>query len=112
MVIAASALALTACGDSTASYSLSGAISGLSADGLVLVNNGVTVTPSSGATSFVAATVFQTGQTYAVTVQTQPTGLVCSVADGAQKNPQPMTAGRDRRLTCDISRQLYWASPA
>jgi hypothetical protein len=83
MVIAASALALTACGDSTASYSLSGAISGLSAGGLVLVNNGVTVTPSSGATSFVAATVFQTGQTYAVTVQTQPTGLVCSVANGA-----------------------------
>src|SRR3954462_732437 len=85
-VIAASAVALSACGDSgndapTGTYNLSGSVSGLIADGLVLTDGSATMTLSTGATSFTSAKVFQSGQAYAVTVQTQPSSLICSIAN-------------------------------
>lgn len=94
LVIAASVLALNGCLDfnsSVATYSLSGTISGLTADGLVLTDgdatmvttaSAATTTLSTGATSFTAATAFKFGQSYALTVTTQPPGLICSVANG------------------------------
>ena len=69
---------------SDASYSVGGTISGLSASGLVLTNNGTDALPlASGATSFTFTTDIAYGGAYAVTVQTQPTGQTCSVAHGA-----------------------------
>lgn len=69
---------------SDASYSVGGTISGLSASGLVLTNNGADALPlAPGATSFTFTTDVAYGGTYAVTVQTQPTGQTCSVANGA-----------------------------
>jgi Galactose oxidase, central domain len=77
---------MSACGGSDSSpqpgtHSLSGSISGLTAAGLVLANGSATMTLSAGATSFTSASAFQSGQSYAVTVRTQPAGLICSVAN-------------------------------
>jgi hypothetical protein len=77
---------------------LGGTISGLKADGLVLTNgsSGGTVALSGTSTTAADGTVTKTwptafvfpakvtyGQTYGVTVLTQPTGQTCTVANGA-----------------------------
>lgn len=66
-------------------YLIGGTISGLTADGLVLTNGsgGGTYTAASGATSFTMPASVVYGTTYGVTVLTQPTGLFCSVSNGA-----------------------------
>ena len=63
-------------------YALSGSISGLAGTGLVLADRGATVTMDSGATSFTFGSVLDAGSAYAVTVQSAPDGLTCSVANG------------------------------
>src|SRR4029077_13585130 len=47
-------------------YTLSGTISGLTADGLVLANNSATVSPGANATSFTFGPVLTPGSSYAV----------------------------------------------
>ena len=64
-------------------YSVGGTISGLTAGSLVLANNGETLTATSGAGAFTFPSVVKQGTAYAVTVQSSPTGLTCSVANGA-----------------------------
>ncbi len=76
-------LALSACGGGTRHATLSGTVSGLKADGLVLSDGTATVSVGSGDTSFSFGAVLTSGQTYAVTVHTQPTGQLCVVADGS-----------------------------
>jgi hypothetical protein len=84
----------------SSNYTLSGTISGLTSGGLVLANNGsATVGPFSANTiSFSFGAVLTPGSSYAVTVQTTPTGLTCSVANGSG------TAGAadvsDVKVTC------------
>ena len=64
-------------------YSVGGTIAGLgSSSGLVLANGKDTLTVPAGASSFIMPTKVAAGSTYAVTVQTQPTGLTCTVASG------------------------------
>lgn len=85
------ALTLTACGGGgggssppppPATYSIGGTITGLTASGLTLDDNGGdTLTVSSGASTFTFATKV-TGA-YAVTVATQPTGETCTVSSGS-----------------------------
>jgi uncharacterized repeat protein (TIGR03803 family) len=65
------------------SYTVGGTISGLASSGLVLVNGGDTLAVNSGASSFTMPTTVAYTSSYAVTVQTQPTGLTCSVSNGA-----------------------------
>lgn len=69
------------------SFTISGSISGLTASGLVLQNNGTDdlVVPS-GSTSFEFATPVTYGDGYVVTVATQPTGLTCTVSNGTGTN--------------------------
>ncbi|MBW4053475.1 MAG: hypothetical protein HIU85_18835 [Proteobacteria bacterium] len=63
---------------------IGGTISGLSASGLVLADNGGDhLSVASGATSFTFATALQSGSAYTVTIATQPTGETCTVASGA-----------------------------
>src|SRR4029077_8290817 len=86
------------CG-ATTSYALSGTISGLTASGLMLANNGgATVSPGANATSFNFGQVLTPGSNYAVSVTATPAGLTCSVANGSG------TAGAadvtDVRVTC------------
>lgn len=72
-------------------YTISGAVSGLTTSGLVLKLTYSCITGScvatkivsSGATSFAFFTGLKTGDTYAVTVQTQPTGQTCMVMNGS-----------------------------
>jgi hypothetical protein len=63
-------------------YALGGTVSGLSASGLVLVNKAQMLTVSSGAGSFSFGLILTSGTAYAVTVQTQPAGEICSVSNG------------------------------
>ena len=65
-------------------YTIGGTISGLTANGLVLQNNGGdNLSKSSGSASFTFGTVLSPGATYSVTVLTQPTGLGCTVTNGS-----------------------------
>jgi Galactose oxidase, central domain len=63
-------------------HSLGGTISGLNATGLVLTNNGASVTVNSGATQFAFPTLIATGTPYSVAVQSAPAGYTCTVANG------------------------------
>lgn len=62
-------------------HSLGGTISGLNATGLVLTNNGASVTVNSGATQFAFPTLIATGTPYSVAVQSAPAGYTCTVAN-------------------------------
>ena len=64
-------------------YTLGGTVSGLNTSGLVLVAEGQTVPVNSGASSFTFGSVLTSGSTYAVTVQTQPAGQLCTVSNGS-----------------------------
>lgn len=93
MTCALAALVLTACGGGggggggggmTPTFTVGGSITGLSASGLTLDNNGGdTLTVASGATTFTFSTALQSGTAYAVTVATQPTGETCTVSSGS-----------------------------
>jgi uncharacterized repeat protein (TIGR03803 family) len=64
-------------------YTVGGTISGLTASGLVLLDNGGDATAlSANGTQFTMNTGVAYGSVYAISVQTPPTGLVCSVSNG------------------------------
>ena len=64
-------------------YTVGGTITGLNASGLVLLDNGGDATTiSTNAHEFTMNTGLAYGSTYAITVQTQPGGLACSVSNG------------------------------
>ncbi len=84
--LTAIALALTACGGGgddggSSSYTLGGSVSGLNGDGLILSDNGTTLSVPSAATSF-AFTGSMSGS-YSVTVLSQPSNGTCSVTNGS-----------------------------
>lgn len=65
-------------------YPVGGTISGLTTSTLVLLNNGGDATTLSvNATQFTMNTSVAYGSPYAIAVQSQPTGLVCPVSNGA-----------------------------
>jgi hypothetical protein len=66
----------------TNTYSVGGAVSGLSGSGLVLRNNGGDPLSISGSGSFTFNTPLADGSSYSVTVATQPSGQTCSVSNG------------------------------
>ena len=85
------AVAVAACGSgggggtTTASYTISGTISGLSGSGLVLQNNGGNnQSVSASATSFSFTTAIAGGSTYSVSVLTQPSSpsQSCTIVNG------------------------------
>lgn len=65
-------------------YTIGGAISGLSATGLVLADNGGDdLSVTLGATTFTFSQALQSGSAYNVTVAQQPTGETCLVTSGS-----------------------------
>lgn len=63
---------------------IGGTVSGLTAAGLVLQNNGGdNLSVAANASSFAFATPVANGSAYSVSVQTQPSGQVCSVQNGS-----------------------------
>jgi uncharacterized repeat protein (TIGR03803 family) len=64
-------------------YTVGGSISGLTASGLVLLDNGGDATTvSANASLFTMNTGVAYGGNYAITIQNMPDGLVCSVSNG------------------------------
>ncbi|AEU35271.1 Kelch repeat-containing protein [Granulicella mallensis] len=67
-----------------ATYTIGGTISGLTATGLVLQDNGGdSLTVGANASSFTFATPITSGGAYSATVLTQPAGLNCTVTSGS-----------------------------
>ena len=64
------------------SYSVSGTISGLTVDGLVLINGNVTTIVAKDVKTFTLNGAVADGTTYGVGVSTQPKGLLCVVQPG------------------------------
>ena len=68
----------------TPTYTISGTISGITAAGLVLQDNGGdNLTVSANASTFTFATAITSGGAYSVTVFAQPTGFNCAVTNGS-----------------------------
>ncbi|MGK5054269.1 hypothetical protein [Janthinobacterium sp. RB2P8] len=63
-------------------YSVGGTISGLTVEGLELINGNATTTVAKDATTFTMASPVADGTTYNVTVTAQPKGLKCEVQPG------------------------------
>ena len=72
--------AAVSCSQNT--YSVSGTISGLTVDGLVLINGNATTIVAKDATTFTLNGAVADGTTYGVGVSTQPKGLLCVVQPG------------------------------
>lgn len=68
---------------SPTTYSVGGTVSGLSTGTLVLQNNGTNSTSITVNGSFTFTTELTSGSNYSVTVQTQPSGLVCTISNGS-----------------------------
>ena len=83
--IAASVLALAACGGGSSGppLTLSGTVSGLTTTGLSLTTLGVNLPVASGATSFTFGAILTTGVVYDVTAPGQPAGQLCTVTNGS-----------------------------
>lgn len=64
------------------SYTVGGTIAGLTASGLVLANGTDSISVAANATNFVLPAALTPDASYSVVVESQPTGLACSVANG------------------------------
>jgi uncharacterized repeat protein (TIGR03803 family) len=68
-------------------FTIGGAISGLSASGLVLLNNAGDATPiAANATQFVMKSPITYGGSYSITVKTPPGGETCQISQGSGTN--------------------------
>lgn len=93
VVCAGAILSLTACGGGPGSvsgggtptlYTVGGTVSGLTATGLVLSDNGANaLTVPSGSSTFTFAQALQVGASYDVAVSTQPSGETCTVSSAS-----------------------------
>jgi hypothetical protein len=85
--VIALAVCLAACGggdDDDESYPIGGRVTGLTAPGLTLSNNGGSLLQvTAGSTSFTFADRYWQGSRFDVTVASQPAGLICTVTNGA-----------------------------
>lgn len=65
-------------------FTIGGSVSGLTASGLVLLNNGGNaLSVPANTTTFTFSTSVASGTAYAITIQTQPTGEHCTVVNGS-----------------------------
>ena len=69
------------------SYTLGGTVTGLTASGLELTDGTDSVSVTANASTFSFPTQLAFGSTYAVTVSTQPTGMICTVTGGSGTMP-------------------------
>jgi N-acetylneuraminic acid mutarotase len=107
LAVAATALALAACGgsnSSTASYTIGGTISGLTVSDVVLTVANQTVKVSAGAATWVFANKVASGTAYTVSIATEPSGEVCEITSGASGT---LTANVDN-VTVACSSNATW----
>ncbi len=75
-------LAVAGCGGK-ASFTVGGAISGLTYPGLVLTNNGDRITVPAGATSYSFPKSIEYGDEYTIAIEKDPDHQTCGAANGA-----------------------------
>ncbi|HEY1899933.1 MAG TPA: choice-of-anchor tandem repeat GloVer-containing protein [Steroidobacteraceae bacterium] len=81
-------------------FTLGGAIGGLTTSGLVLANGSDTLSVSANATTFTMPTPEDFGSSYALIVQSQPSGLTCSFNNGPTSGTMPPSNITDLLLLC------------
>ena len=94
-----------ACADNA--YTLGGAISGLTTGGLVLKNGSDRLTVAAGAAQFTMPTAVAYTSSYAVAVAMQPSGLTCTVTNGAGTMPASLVTSV---LVACATREWTWES--
>ncbi|MES2933013.1 MAG: hypothetical protein V4805_05940 [Pseudomonadota bacterium] len=79
------AIGLSACGGSSnvSNITLGGSVTGLTTDGLVLINAGSTVSPTITQPRFTFPWRVSVDAAYFISVQTQPPGQTCTIAKGS-----------------------------
>ncbi len=87
----AKAVTTVAVSCSPQAYALGGTVTGLTTGSAVLADGTDTVTLNTGATTFSLPTHIAFGSHYALSIQTQPTGLVCSLG-GNSSGTMPAAA--------------------
>jgi hypothetical protein len=103
-------LTLVACGgksSNNSSYTIGGTISGLTGSSVVLANGSVTVTVSTGVTTWSFPGSFAAGGSYAVVVDTQPAGELCEVT-GASSAATLTANVNDVTVVCSDYGQWIW----
>jgi hypothetical protein len=85
MLAAACAVTLAACGGSGGNLYLSGQVSGLAKDGLILLNDGERLPVAAGQSSFVFTKLVSTDDRYDISIAQQPNGAVCTMINGVGK---------------------------
>jgi hypothetical protein len=99
----AAAASLAACGGGEIGGTVSGLGQGLS---VTLLNNGSDALTLSSNGSFAFARLLDDNASYAVTVQTQPVGQTCSVANGSGTLDAEGTSIDTVRVSCSFSASL------
>jgi len=101
--VAAVSACLAACGGGEIGGTVSGLGTGLS---VTLLNNGSDALTVSSNGNFAFANLLNDNASYAVTVQTQPVGQTCSVANGSGTLDAEGTSIDTVRVTCSYSSSL------
>jgi hypothetical protein len=96
----------------TSTYTIGGAVTGLTASGLVLhsdVGTGEDLQVASGATSYAFATGAAPGTVYTITIGAQPIGFTCTLANpsGTMGNANVTNAN----VTCNATVLQRWDAP-
>lgn len=100
---AAASVCLAACGGGEIGGTVTGLGAGLS---VTLLNNGGDALPVTRNGSFAFSDLLGSNASYAVTVQTQPVGQDCSVANGSGRLDAEGTSIDNVRVTCSFSSKL------
>ena len=85
MLAAACAVTLAACGGSGGNLYLSGQVSNLEKDGLILLNDGERLSVPAGQSQFVFTKLVKTDDRYDISIAQQPKGAVCTITNGVGK---------------------------
>ena len=85
MLAAACAVTLAACGGSGGNLYLSGQVSNLAKEGLILLNDGERLSVPAGQSQFVFTKLVKTDDRYDISIAQQPKGAVCTIINGVGK---------------------------
>ena len=99
----AEALLMSGCGG-TSTATIGGTVTGLSGGTtVVLLNNSTNALTVSASGSFTFSSKIDTGSTYNVTVETQPTGETCTVSNGSGTVSSSATSVTNITVACVIN---------
>jgi len=85
MLAAACAVTLAACGGSGGNLYLSGQVSNLAKEGLILLNDGERLSVPAGQSQFVFTKLVKTDDRYDISIAQQPKGAACTITNGVGK---------------------------